>query len=133
MSTEQPVASRATVTTMLAIDTVLIVIFAMIGVASHDGGLHVANIARVAIPFILPYLVLAILLKPRALIHNIFPTGAALWLLTVGLGPVLRSVFFNDTSAVPFILVSAGVLGVLLLGRRIVTTLIARRRQSVLN
>lgn len=118
---------------MLAIDSVLIIIFATFGVASHDGDLGPLNIGRVALPFLLPYLILAGAIKPTRLIHNIFPAGIALWIMTVVLGPTFRAIFFGDTSALPFILVTAGVLAVFLLGRRAISTLIVRRRKSTLN
>lgn len=125
-----PVASAKTVATLLFIDTVLIVIFAIIGVASHDGALNVPNIARVAIPFLVPYLVLAVAIKPKHLVHNIIPAGIALWLTTVILGPVLRAVLFDDTSAMAFVLVTAGVLGAFLLGRRSISTLVSRKQNT---
>lgn len=115
---------------MLIIDAVLMVIFAIIGVSSHDGDLGLANVARVAIPFMLPYLLLALAIKPAKLVHNIFPAGIALWILTVILGLVLRAVIFEDTSALAFILVTAGVLGVFLLGRRSISTLVTRERKT---
>jgi hypothetical protein len=122
-------ASRSTVAWMLVIDTILITLFAIAGIASHDGNLDLLSIGRVAIPFLLPYLALTVLIKPARLIHNIFPVGVALWLATVVLGPILRALLFGDTSALPFILVTAGVLAVLLLGRRSISTLVTRRRQ----
>lgn len=128
--TSPPAASTSTVAIMLLIDAVLIVIFAIIGVSSHDGDLGILNIARVAIPFMLPYLLLAVAIKPGQLIHNVFPTGIALWLITVILGPVLRAIMFGDSSAMAFILVTAGVLGVFLLGRRIISTLVNRRQKN---
>ena len=114
---------------MLVIDTILITLFAIAGIASHDGNLDILSIGRVAIPFFLPYLALTVLIKPARLIQNIFPVGVALWLATVVLGPILRALLFGDTSALPFILVTAGVLAVLLLGRRSISTLVTRRRQ----
>lgn len=118
------------VTLLLVVDAALITVFAMIGIASHDGALDFMSIARVAIPFLVPYLLLAATIRPRRLIHNVFPVGIALWLVTVILGPVLRALFFGDTSAMAFVLVTAGVLAVLLLGRRSISTLVTRRRQS---
>lgn len=115
---------------MLVIDAVLIIAFAALGIASHDGDLDPLSVTRVAVPFLLPYLLLAGTIKPTRLIHNIFPVGIALWLITVVLGPVLRAVLFDDTSAVPFVLVTAGVLAVFLLGRRSISTLVTQRRQS---
>ncbi|GAA4472645.1 hypothetical protein GCM10023190_03440 [Enteractinococcus fodinae] len=130
MNSEPPAASRATVIGMLGLDAALIVIFAMFGIASHDGSLNFFGIARVALPFLLPYVVLTALIKPSRYIHNVFPVGVVLWLVTVALGPVLRAVLFNDTSAMAFVLVTAGVLGVLLLGRRSISHLVTRRREN---
>ena len=130
MTTEPKPASTPYVTTMLIINALLIVIFAIIGVASHDGNLGISNIARVAIPFLLPYLILAAAIKPTKLINNIFPAGLALWLITVVLGPILRSMLFSDTSALAFILVAAGVLAVFILGRRSISTLLTRQRKT---
>lgn len=122
-------ASPGTVAWALAIDCALITVFAALGIASHNGDLGVLSIARVAVPFLLPYLVLVLLFKPGRYIHNIFSVGVALWLATVILGPILRAVFFGDTSALPFILVTTGVLGLFLLGRRSISTLVTRKRQ----
>src|SRR5690625_1565801 len=130
MITEPTPASRTTVLWMLVIDAALIILFAVFGIASHDGSLDPLSITRVAVPFLLPYLVLAATITPTKLIHNIFPVGIALWLITVILGPIFRAAFFDDTSALPFVLVSAGVLAVFLLGRRSISTLITRRRQK---
>ena len=129
MNPELAPASRCIVAWMLVIDTILIILFAIAGIASHDGNLDLLSIGRVAIPFLLPYLALTALIKPNRLIHDIFPVGVALWLATVVLGPILRALLFGDTSALPFILVTAGVLAVLLLGRRSISTLVTRRRQ----
>lgn len=128
--TSPPSVSIANVVIMLTIDSILIVVFAIIGVSSHDGDLGIPNILRVAIPFLLPYLALAITIKPTSLIHNVVPAGIALWLATVVLGPILRAAFFNDSSAFAFILVTAGVLAVFLLGRRGISSLVNRRYQT---
>lgn len=122
-------ASKATVAWMLTIDTALIILFSVIGMTSHGGDLGFMSIARVALPFLVPYLLLALAIKPSQLIHNIFPIGIVLWLTTVVLGPILRAAVFNDTSAMPFILVTAGVLAVFLLGRRIISALLIRKKQ----
>lgn len=125
-----PVASKSTVSMMLGIDAVLIIIFAIIGVSSHDGDLGFLNIARVALPFMLPYLLLSVARKPGRFIHNVFPAGIALWIITVILGPILRAILFGDSSEFAFVLVTAGVLGVLLIGRRSISTLVSRRGKN---
>lgn len=130
MTTELKVATRPTVIALLAVDTVLIIIFAILGVSSHNGGLNFTSVARVAIPFLVPYLILAGSIRPTRLIHNLFPTGIALWLVTIILGVILRAAIFNDTSAPAFILVATGVLAAFLLGRRIISTFATRRRQT---
>src|SRR5699024_4834435 len=101
---------------MLAIAAISLVIFALIVVSYHEGDPGPAHIARGAVPFLLPYLVLAATIKPTRLIHDIFPAGVALWVLTLILGPILLVVLFQDTSAPAFILVTAAVLGIFLLG-----------------
>ncbi|GAA4109607.1 DUF3054 domain-containing protein [Enteractinococcus coprophilus] len=130
MTSEPLTATKSTVAILLIVDAILIVVFAMIGISSHEGALEPLSIARVAIPFLIPYLLLAGCIKPTQFIHNIFPMGVILWLSTVILGPILRAVLFGDTSALPFILVTAGVLAVLLIGRRIISTLVSRRKQT---
>ncbi len=131
MTPEPLSATNSTVAFLLAIDVLLIVIFAMIGISSHDGSLDPGGIVRVALPFLAPYLVLAISIKPTRLVHNIFPMGVILWLSTVVIGPILRAVIFDDTSALPFILVSAGVLALFILGRRIISTFVTRKKQTL--
>lgn len=130
LQTAPPLASTANVVSMLIIDAILIVIFAMIGVSSHDGDLDPLNIARVAIPFLLPYILLAAIVMPTRLIHNVFPAGLALWLATIIIGPILRAAFFNDSSAFAFVLVTAGVLAVFLLGRRGISASVTRRHKT---
>lgn len=130
MTSGSTTAQPTTVAVLLLIDAILIVVFAVVGIMSHDGGLEIGSIARVAIPFLIPYLLLSSLIKPTKLIHNVFPVGIALWLSTVILGPVLRAALFQDTSAWAFIFVTAGVLAVFLLGRRLISTLIVRRNQT---
>lgn len=130
MTTQPQLASKTTVTWLLLLDAALIVIFAMIGISSHDGALDAASVARVAIPFLVPYFVLSLALKPRRFIHNIFPIGIVLWIATVILGPVLRAALFQDTSALAFVLVTAGVLALFLIGRRIISTLITRKQRN---
>lgn len=130
MIPQPPRATPLVVTLLLVVDAILITVFAMIGIASHNGDLDFVSIARVAVPFLVPYLLFAATIRPTRLIHNVFPAGIALWLVTVILGPVLRALLFGDTSAMAFVLVTAGVLAVFLLGRRSISTLVTRRRQS---
>lgn len=121
-------ASTKLVILLLATDAVLIVAFSLFGIAAHDRDFGITNIGRVAIPFLIAYLVPSALINPKRLIHNIFPVGVGLWLITIVVGPVLRAVFFGDTSAPAFLIVAAVTLAVFLLGRRLISKLITRHK-----
>ena len=64
--------------------------------------------------------------RPWITINRIWPTGLLIWFGTVAVGLALR-IGFGATAATPFIIVTALVLGLFLVGRRVVTALVARR------
>jgi hypothetical protein len=118
---------RKTWIAYFAIDVVLVLIFALSGRGSHQHSLTIAGVLQTAAPFLLALGALTLLSRPWINHSRIWPTGILVWLGTVTLGLALR-VLFGATAAVPFIIVATIVLGVFLLGRRLVTALIARRR-----
>lgn len=107
------------------LDVVLVVIFAALGRRSHEHSLSVAGIAETAAPFVLAYLAMTLISRPWLTINRIWPTGVLVWGGTVALGIALR-LAFGATAAVPFIIVAAVVLGVFLIGRRLLTRLLTR-------
>ena len=119
--------SRKTWIAYFAIDVVLVLIFAWTGRGSHQESLTIPGVLHTAAPFLLALAALTLLSRPWATHSRIWPTGLLVWLGTVALGLALR-VLFGATAAVPFIVVATLALGVLLVGRRVVTTLVARRR-----
>ena len=120
-------SSRKTWIAYFAVDVVLVLIFALSGRGSHQHSLTVLGVLQTGAPFLLAMTALMVLSRPWITHSRIWPTGVLVWLGTVALGLALR-VLFGATAAVPFIIVATIVLGVFLLGRRVVTSLVARRR-----
>ncbi|MEN9648696.1 MAG: hypothetical protein RLZ17_732, partial [Actinomycetota bacterium] len=50
--------------------------------------------------------------------------GVVIWLVTVVLGLLLRNLIFDRGTATPFVIVATVVLGVLLVGRRLIMRVI---------
>lgn len=111
----------------LVLDAVLVLVFAVIGRASHDedpGGFLLT-----AWPFIVALLVghfVAALLPGRPRRPWSLAWGAVVWAVTV-VGGLLLRVASGDTAQVAFIIVATLVLGVFLIGWRAVAALLRRR------
>lgn len=110
----------------LAVDVVLIVIFAILGRREHEHALSPMGIVETAGPFVIAYLIMVLISRPWLTINRIWPIGILIWFGTVAVGLALR-IGFGSTAALPFIIVTALVLGLFLVGRRVITTLVARR------
>ncbi len=112
----------------LVVDAVLVLIFAVIGRASHQE--DPAGFLLTAWPFlvalVLGHLIAALLpARPRRPWSLLW--GAVVWVVTVVGGMLLR-VLSGDTAETPFIIVAAIVLGVFLLGWRAIAALVRRFR-----
>ncbi|MDV2976017.1 DUF3054 domain-containing protein [Glutamicibacter nicotianae] len=110
----------------MAVDVVLIVLFALLGRREHEHALSISGILMTALPFLIAYVAMTFLSRPWFTINKLFPAGVLVWVGTVAAGLALRIVF-GSTAAVPFIIVASLVLGAFLMGRRLVTSLVARR------
>lgn len=110
----------------MAVDVVLIVLFALLGRREHEHALSISGILMTALPFLIAYVAMTFLSKPWFTINKLFPAGVLVWVGTVAAGLALR-IAFGSTAAVPFIIVASLVLGAFLMGRRLVTSLVARR------
>jgi Protein of unknown function (DUF3054) len=124
--------SRAWLAVAVAVDIVWVLVFVVIGRASHTKGEALAGIASTAWPFLAGlgagWLVLFLLhpvlpwnrargARPlRA--FGVVPAGVVAWLATVAVGMALR-VAFGQGTAVAFIIVALGFLGLFLLGWRL--------------
>lgn len=114
----------------LVIDVLLLAIFAALGRRSHAEGLDAAGILGTAAPFLLALVVFSCITVVWREPNRLWPQGVVLWIGTVALGLILR-VLFGAAAAVPFIIVATIVLGIMLLGRRLVGTLLVRRKVRV--
>lgn len=108
-------------------DVALIILFAALGRRTHASGLDAAGILWTALPFLLAWVVATVVTRRNW--SGLWPAGVAVWVTTVAGGLAVR-VLLGDGAAFSFQLVTAGVLGSFLLGRRLVTTLLMRRRQQ---
>ncbi len=98
-------------------------LFVAVGRRNHDESTGVSGVVEVALPFLLAlifgWLVTRAWRTPQAL-----STGVVIWLATVIGGLLLRNLLFNRGTATPFIIVATLVLGVLLVGRRLIARVI---------
>jgi len=111
----------------VVLDCCCVLVFVVIGRASHTKGESVAGIASTAWPFLAGlaggWLAARTWRQPFVL----WPGGVSAWLGTVALGMVLRVVAGQGT-AVAFVVVALVFLGLFLLGWRMLARLAARRR-----
>lgn len=107
------------------VDVCCVLIFVVIGRASHTHGETVAGIASTSWPFLCGlgagWAASRAWRRPLA----IRPSGIAVWLCTVALGMILRVVSGQGT-AVAFIVVALAFLGLFLLGWRLLARVFAR-------
>ena len=113
----------------LALDVVLIVVFAALGRDTHAHGVDPAGVLITASPFIAAALAGWALLRLWRRPFSLWPHGAALWLLTAGGGLALRALAGGGT-AISFQLVTFGVLGAFLLLPRLAASVVMRRRAA---
>jgi len=115
-----------TIAIALLVDTVLVVAFAALGRASHDSDVF-GGLWQTAWPFLvglaLGWLVTLAWRAPVAPVR----TGVGVWAATVIGGMLLRAASGQGT-APAFIIVATSTLLVLLVGWRVIATLVARRR-----
>ncbi|MFW6599675.1 DUF3054 domain-containing protein [Propionibacteriaceae bacterium Y2011] len=129
-TTDEPSTTPATTTgspVPLVIDYVLVVVFAVIGRASHAADLTPLGVLVTAWPFLIGCFVGHVFTRAWRHPARLWPTGVVIWLLTVPAGMMLR-IAAGDTAAVPFIVVATITLAVFLLGWRLVALVVRRVR-----
>ena len=111
----------------VVLDCCCVLVFVIIGRASHTKGESLGGIASTAWPFLAGlaagWLAAAAWRRP----FRLWPAGVGAWLGAVALGMVLRVVSGQGT-AFAFILVALAFLGLFLLGWRLLARLAVRRR-----
>lgn len=123
----RPRTASATWPWFLVADVVLVTMFAALGRNAHEQSPWGA--LETAWPFLIGALVGWAIVRAHRRPAAIFPTGVVIWLSTEIIGMLLRTVTGQGT-ALAFVLVSLGVLGLFLLGYRLIVLLIGRIRSS---
>ncbi|BFM23778.1 DUF3054 domain-containing protein [Microbacterium sp. che218] len=125
-------SSRRSPALALLLDIVLVVVFAAIGRATHDGdvlGPFGSGLATTAWPFVAALLIGWLVTRAWRRPTAVMRTGLPVWAITVALGMVLRALSGQGV-AVAFIIVATITLAVFLLGWRGIARLAARRRRA---
>ena len=111
----------------LLADLVLVVVFAAIGRASH--GEDAAGALATAWPFLVGALVGWLASRGTRRPAAVIPTGLAVWICAEVGGMVLRA-FTGQGTALAFVVVSMVVLGVFLIGYRLLVAAVVRLRRG---
>ncbi|HHU38778.1 MAG TPA: DUF3054 domain-containing protein [Propionibacterium sp.] len=108
-------------------DLVLVVVFVIIGRASHAEALDFEGIQRTALPFLAGTLMawIGFLLKRHSGLTLV--NGVFVWAMTTVLGILFR-LLLGDTAEVGFVVVTALVLAAFLIGWRAVLWLVRRKQ-----
>ncbi|GAA1806376.1 DUF3054 domain-containing protein [Nesterenkonia flava] len=112
---------------LFAVDAVLVLSFAAAGNRSHETGLSPADVLSTAWPFLVGLALSWCLTRSFLRPHSLWPQGVFTVVGTVALGMILRVAFTDGGVQVSFVMVATLVLSVLLLGRRLLSGIIARR------
>ena len=111
----------------VVLDCCCVLVFVVIGRASHAKGESLAGIASTAWPFLAGLAVGWLAARTWRRPFVLWPGGVGAWLGTVAVGMVLRVVAGQGT-AFAFIVVALVFLGLFLLGWRALARVAARRR-----
>jgi len=120
-------AARPEIVRAVVLDAALIVVFVLVGRASHGEDLAPSAVLATAWPFLAGGLVGWIVARAWRGPSRIVPTGLLVWGVTLVVGVVLRALS-GEGVVVPFVITTAIILAVLLLGSRAVSALVVRRR-----
>lgn len=112
---------------VLLIDLLLVLVFAVIGRMQHEQGVSTAGILTTAAPFLVACLAGWSVTRSWDAPLVLWTKGVLVWLVTVIGGLTLRG-FLDDKPALSFQLVTLLVLGILLLGHRLIQRVIKRIR-----
>lgn len=111
----------------IVLDIVFVLIFAIIGRASHRESLDVVGILSTFWPFLVGLAIGWLASQAWRRPFGVALPGLSIWLITV-IGGMLFRVVSGQGTALAFVIVATVVLGILLVGWRAVGTAITRRR-----
>ncbi|WP_234659506.1 DUF3054 domain-containing protein [Agromyces marinus] len=119
--------STGTVLAAIAVDAVLVVVFAALGRGSHSETLDASGIWATAWPFLVGLAAGWVVIRGWRHPLAVLPTGVVVWVATLALGMLLRLATGAGT-ALAFVIVATLTLGVLLVGWRGAAALVRRLR-----
>lgn len=111
------------------LDLALVVLFAVIGRASHGEALDFDGLIRTGAPFFAATLIMVILMTLRRVDLQTLRSGIYIWGFTLGLGMIFR-VLIGDGTQLAFILVAGAFLALFLIGWRILWFVYQKRREQ---
>lgn len=123
-----PLPARRTIALAALADLVAVVVFVLVGRSSHHEQAGSAEVLKVIAPFAIALLVAWLATRAWRAPLAAFPTGASLWLITAGLGLVLRRFAFQRSTALAFVIVGSVFLLAALVGWRTVAEFTRRNR-----
>lgn len=112
----------------LAFDAAAVLVFATAGRQSHDEGSGIGEIATISAPFLIGLAVGWAAVPGARRQPLVVRTGLGIWAATVVIGLVLRRTAWDRGVAASFVVVTAIVLGALLLGWRALWSITNRQR-----
>ncbi|MGH3242277.1 MAG: DUF3054 domain-containing protein [Spirillospora sp.] len=112
------------------VDVAWVVVFVVVGRATHDEGGSVAGFAGAVWPFLVGLAVGWVVCRGWRRAEVVVPVGVVVWVSTVGVGMVLRGVSGQGT-ALAFVVVAFLFLGVGLVGWRLVVGRLQMTGRSV--
>lgn len=110
-------------------DAVAVVAFVALGRGAHDEGSAITGTIEIAAPFLIAAAIAWLVLRLWRDPDPVWSAGVPVWIVTVALGLALRNLVFDRGTALPFVIVTTGMLGLLLVGRR---ALVAWRRSGTI-
>lgn len=102
------------------LDLLSIVGFVALGRRSHDEGSAISGTLEVAAPFVIAAALAWVGVRVWRRPFAVWETGVPVWVITVVTGLLLRNLVFDRGTALPFVIVATGMLGLLMLGWRAV-------------
>lgn len=112
----------------LVADVLSVLVFTAVGISQHGLGLSLTTLTWVAWPFLVGMLVGHLAIRAWRTPFGIWPRGVFVWAITVVGGMAIRTILGLGTE-VSFVIVTAVVLAVLMLGWRAVARWVTRRER----
>ena len=111
------------------LDVLAVLAFVVVGRRTHADEVALAGVAGTGWPFLIALAAGWLLTRAWRAPTAVLRTGVPVWLVSVVLGMVLRGAA-GDGTATAFVVVATLVLGALLLGWRVVATVVLRVRRT---